>query len=538
MKRIYSTLFWAVCCCNVMLAQNLEPLWVTSEITGGQRVMLRADSFGNVVSFGETYDPGPITGFITMKHDPDGNLLWKTTYDTYAVEYFADCAVDKEGSVYITGNSVDPFTNYNRFVLIKYSHEGDTLWTFFYGGTAAITNSARKLMLDGSGNLYLAGSIQYLDQNDSGLLLLKISPVGEVLWEATLRDGPYGYGTMDARLIEKRFFVWGQTGSPQGTRFVSWEVDMSGQTVAYHTTEPYSDSFTYYDRNFAIDNEGGFLVGDVCCEYRAIKFNKDGSMAWQYNKPFTFSPLPTVPARLTSIVVDDKNGVYLGGSFYQSDSTNRGSLVGKLDVSGHLLWEHLFVSKTNPVIDISELSVYEQGLVGVGSATTIDGQNHYEFLITNYGLDGYRRWAGLSDLDSMKNTARSVIKVKDAFYVAGARYPGNVLWGIRQQILAKYRLPTSSTTNPEKQPADIPLSIYPNPFWHDLTLRFEQPDGQAQGDIQVHNAAGQLLFQKRVTLTNGRNEIPLVLEKTAPAGVYYVSLQSGEHRYTIRAVKK
>lgn len=537
MKKIYSTLLWAVCCCNVMLAQNLEPLWVTSEITGGQRVMLRADSFGNVVSFGETYDSGPITGFITMKHDPDGNLLWKTTYDTYAVEYFADCAVDKEGSVYITGNSVDPFTNYNRFVLIKYSHEGDTLWTFFYGGTAAITNSARKLMLDGSGNLYLAGSIQYLDQNDSGLLLLKISPVGEVLWEATLRDGPYGYGTMDARLIEKRFFVWGQTGSPQGTRFVSWEVDMSGQTVAYHTTEPYSDSFTYYDRNFAIDNEGGFLVGDVCCEYRAIRFNKDGSMAWQYNKPFTFSPLPTVPARLTGFSVDEKNDAYIGGSFYQSDTTDFCSLTTKLDRSGNLLWEHLFTSQTNPSMGVRHINSTSLGILSVGSASTID-KSRLDFLTIYYSPDQKNLWAGLYKTDSSSNSARASVFVKDAFYVAGIRSPLQSLSEKNRQILAKYHLPTSSSSNPEKQPADIPLSIYPNPFSQALILRFEQSGRPEQGDIRVHDAAGRMLLQKRVALVSGHNEIPLHLEAIAPTGVYYISLQSGEHQYTVRAVKK
>jgi len=451
---------------------------------------------------------------------------------------FGDTASICVQSLNITGNSKDPFVNLTRFVLIKYSHTGDTLWTFFYGDTLPVTNNVHKLILDNEGNIYLIGGIQYLDQDDSGLLLLKISPTGEVLWEATLREGPYGYAALDARLLEKQLIVWGQTGSPQGTRFVSWEVSLSGQTVTYYATEPYNEIFSYYNRNFVIDNEGSFLVSDVCCQYQATKFKKDGSKAWQYHKPFTFSPLPTVPARLTSFSTDSKNHVYLGGSFYQSDSTNRGALVTKLDASGNLLWEHLFTSTTNPVMEIEQIVSDEEETYVVGAAATADGTNHYEFLILNYTQSGEKKWVGLSDLDSIKNTAGSVVRIQDADYVAGIRFPISGLWADNQLILAKYHLPTSSTDNPTNQPAEIPLSTYPNPFSQVLSLRFEQAASQADGLIELYDAAGKILFQKRLALSTGRNEIHLPLEVPIPSGVYFISLQSGEHRYTIRIVKE
>ena len=67
-------------------------------------------------------------------------------------------------------------------------------------------------------------------------------------------------------------------------------------------------------------------------------------------------------------------------------------------------------------------------------------------------------------------------------------FPISGLWADSQQILAKYRLPTSRSTSPEKQSAEIPISAHPNPFSQELTLRFEQSDEQGgkAGDHFIH----------------------------------------------------
>lgn len=532
MKKIYISILLTASLCAFLSAQNIEPLWVRAERTDGQYVKLRADSSGNIIAFGNTYDPGPVTGIVTMKYDPDGHLLWKTTYDTYAIESPIDCVVNPEGDVYILGNGTDPFTNFSRFVLIKYSSEGDTLWTFFYGGMAAITNNAQRLLLDKAGNVYIAGGAQYIDQNDAGLLLLKINPLGEIVWEATLRDGPYGYGAMDARQIGKHIFLWGRTGSPEGTRFICWEVDMEGLTVAYHLTVPYSESFDSSTKNYEIDNEGNFIVGDVCCEYRAVKFLKNGNTAWEYNKPFTFSPLPTVPARLTSFAINNENAVYFGGSFYQSDTIGRGSLITKLDASGNLIWEHLFALGKDKTLGLDQLVLDGQGVLGVGSATKNDGKNHFEFLIVNYASNGDKKLAGISDLDSVKNNAIAVILLQDAFYAAGTRW----LDLKREQLLAKYSRPTVGTIAPYPL-SEVPVSVFPSPFSEVFTVLFEQLDRNQSGHLVLLDATGKVLLQKRVELTTGKNEFPLQLGAAFPKGIYYVSLQAGEHRYTVRLVK-
>jgi hypothetical protein len=313
-------------------------------------------------------------------------------------------------------------------------------------------------------------------------------------------------------------------------------VDLAGQTVAYHLTAPYNDNFNFFSKNYEIDNEGNFIVGDVCCEYRAFKFLKDGGSAWEYNKPFTFSPLPTVPARLTSFAINHQNEVYLGGSYYQSDSTSRASLITKLDALGNLLWEHLFISKEKPVMNLGQLVPDDEGVLGVGSATTIDGNNYYDFLILNYTSDGDKKIAGISDLDSIRNTARSVILLQNAFYVAGVRFVHKPSLLQNEQILAKYSRSTIGATTPNLS-AEIPLSVSPNPFTDAFTVIFEQSDGNRFGDLALFDPAGKMLIQKRIAFTPGKNEVTLALGTAFPIGPYYVSLQAGDHRYTVRVVK-
>jgi len=73
-------------CIQVLVSQNIEPEWVRMEPTGGNDSKVFFDAFGNIITLGETYNPGPVLGMITMKYDSDGNKLWQNKYDTPATE--------------------------------------------------------------------------------------------------------------------------------------------------------------------------------------------------------------------------------------------------------------------------------------------------------------------------------------------------------------------------------------------------------------------------------------------------------------------
>lgn len=194
-------------------AQNIDPEWVRFETTDGNDVKVFLDAERNVITLGQTYTPGPVLGMITMKYDAQGNLLWKNKYDTFTTEFIKDCVIDDEGSVYSMCSSIDPALFYGRFALVKYSAGGDTLWTFYYGGNDAITNEASDLLLTEDGNILIAGNLTYVDENDYGLILLKISPAGEVLWQAIYTEGNYGFSSLGVRQAGDVYYVWGRNGS-------------------------------------------------------------------------------------------------------------------------------------------------------------------------------------------------------------------------------------------------------------------------------------------------------------------------------------
>ena len=90
---------------------------------------------------------------------PDGSELWVARYDGPAsLSDSPDAlALDGSGNVYVTGTSraspyIDPDYGY---VTIKYGPDGSELWLVRYDGPA---EQARALAVDGSGNVYVAGT--------------------------------------------------------------------------------------------------------------------------------------------------------------------------------------------------------------------------------------------------------------------------------------------------------------------------------------------------------------------------------------------
>jgi len=124
---------------------------------------IASDDSGNVYVTGTSYGVDTDGDVATMKYDSDGNELWVRRYNGPAndADWARAIAIDGTNNVYVTGASLDVWETYevSVWVTIKYAPSGDELWVRRYNGPGHYYDQAEDVGVDGSGHVYVTGSI-------------------------------------------------------------------------------------------------------------------------------------------------------------------------------------------------------------------------------------------------------------------------------------------------------------------------------------------------------------------------------------------
>lgn len=123
-----------------------EPLAITS------------DNSGNVYITGKSLPLSGLTDYITIKYNSNGDSLWTRRYDggdDNKDEANAIC-VDNSGNVYVTGESRNS-SNGADYLTLKYDPNGNIVWEKRYDGSAHGTDIARSIALGNNGFVYAGG---------------------------------------------------------------------------------------------------------------------------------------------------------------------------------------------------------------------------------------------------------------------------------------------------------------------------------------------------------------------------------------------
>jgi PKD repeat protein len=144
-------------------------------ITGDGSVYVVGDTW----SFGTIDDMG-VDDVLVLKYDPDGNLIWARTWGLFEEQDIAsDAVADSGGNLYIVGSTTD--SEHRDVLLLKYSPDGDLIWQEMWSSPNAEAGFGASL--DANGNLLVTGMN---DANGAGgidVLLLKLDPMGNVIWQ-------------------------------------------------------------------------------------------------------------------------------------------------------------------------------------------------------------------------------------------------------------------------------------------------------------------------------------------------------------------
>ncbi|MFA5012293.1 MAG: SBBP repeat-containing protein [Ignavibacteria bacterium] len=119
---------------------------------------LKVDSKNNVIITGFADNSNTARDIVTIKYNPDGNVIWLRIYDDGVNDFDVgyEMALDKYDNIYIAGLSIKPYTDANM-VVVKYDSTGTEKWSRIYNGTANNADEAFSITLDNNGSVIIAG---------------------------------------------------------------------------------------------------------------------------------------------------------------------------------------------------------------------------------------------------------------------------------------------------------------------------------------------------------------------------------------------
>ncbi len=183
-----------------------DTLWVRRYNGSGNgndvAVALKVDNLGNVYITGYSTGVGTGFDFATIKRNSVGDTLWVRRYNGpgFGDDSAKAIIVDSSGNVYVTGSSVGSGTGYD-YTTIKYNFFGDTLWLRRFNGSGNGADLAQALALDFRGNLYVTGYSWNGSSYD--FLTIKYNSLGDTVWTRTYNGSGNGADVAQAISVDK-----------------------------------------------------------------------------------------------------------------------------------------------------------------------------------------------------------------------------------------------------------------------------------------------------------------------------------------------
>lgn len=211
------------------------------------------------------------------------NKEWENTIGTVGTVKRTVSAMDNSGNLIVVSNTINSSNN-TDVLIIKYSQEGDILWQNTYNGQGNGDDYGVQIKINNSNDIFVASAIQGNTSLDFGIL--KYSSSGLLVWSNT------------------------------------WNGDYDGlDTPADIDIDDFGNVYLV----------GGTEAANSYSDYGIVKFNSNGSFAWQASYDYA-----NLHDAATSIRLVDNNNVIVTGAS-ASDLTNWDFSTLKINTSNGLI---------------------------------------------------------------------------------------------------------------------------------------------------------------------------------------------------------
>lgn len=303
---------------------------------------IELDKDQNVYVTGKSMSVNTGLDIVTIKYSQTGVSLWVKIYNHSNYDDISyDMTFDPYGFLYVSGNGI----------VIKYSQNGNLIWTVFPGGS--VNN---KILINQFGNVVVSISWNYdsvfyikeLSSNDGSLIYS---------YNQNYYYSPYGY--VEALTTDKfgNIYVmttYGYSNHPYEVYYVKFKHGYSEDSWHNYTSYGYNSDGYLYGKDMKMDIEGNLyvLISDFYSinKYLLIKIDNLGNTLW--NKTFVSQDgFDEFPVALSLNYKNVNPNIYVSG--FNSDGNIR---LLKYNNNGENLWSQIYDCGSNQ-LDISNAIV-------------------------------------------------------------------------------------------------------------------------------------------------------------------------------------
>jgi hypothetical protein len=384
---------------------------------------IAVDNSGNVCVAGVSRRNNSSYDIYTIKYQPNGAVAWfdrfSTGSDTTAA--IAGIVVDGSGNVYVAGNRKK--SGSSDYVTLKYNSSGTRLWSAIYNGPDNLDDIANAIAVDVSGNVYVTGGSKSASSNYD-FLTVKYDASGNQVW-AKRSDMPANQEDIATAIALRKdtVYVTGYSYSSTASYdYYTFKYDPSGSVIWYKN---YNGTGNGDDKpsSIAVDASGSVYVTGLSYgsgtvnDYATIKYRADGTQPWASR----YNGITGGVDMATAMALDGLGNIYVTGQSAGS-GINYDYATVKYNTNGAQQWVTRYNGLGNGDDIATAIAVNSSNQVFVTGWSAGSGTG-FDYTTIKYNSDSTLLWIDRSLASTSQDDKAAAIAIRgDTAYVTGGSY--------------------------------------------------------------------------------------------------------------------